>query len=138
MAEAISESKVQELQFIELVYSFQQMAMVALGKLVNPMTNQVERHLPQAKSMIDTLRMLRAKTRGNLSETEQKMLDQIILTLELNYVDEVARGAPSKGESPSMMGPNVGTRDTGGAGGADPVSKPSETPPTSEPSSKTS
>ena len=91
MVEGLSEEKANELRFIELVYYFQQLAMVALGKLVNPGTNQAERHLPQAKAMIDTLRMLKAKSKGNVSDTEQKLIDQVILNLGLNYADEAAK-----------------------------------------------
>ncbi len=101
MVEELSEAKAHELRFIELVYSFQQLAMISLGKLVNPGSNQIERHLPQAKGMIDTLRMMKAKSQGNLSDTETRLLDQVILTLELNYVDEVAKSntAPPATES---------------------------------------
>ena len=92
--EEMPEEKANELRFIELVYSFQQLAMVGLGKLVNPATNKADRHLPQAKAMIDTLRMLRAKSQGNLSETERKLIEQVILTLELNYADETSKKTP--------------------------------------------
>jgi len=78
-----------EAQFISLVYTFHQTAMFALGKMANPMTGKVERVLPQAKNAIDTLEMVAEKTKGNLSEKEDKFLKNILQELRLNYVYEV-------------------------------------------------
>ena len=46
--------------------------------------------LLQAAQHIDILRMLRAKTAGNLEEEEQKLLDSLIYDLQMRYL-EVAR-----------------------------------------------
>ncbi len=78
-----------ELLFMQLVLQNQQMAMMSMGKLKNPMTDKIERNLEFAKMSIDTLDMLAAKTKGNLSEYEERFLTQTISELKLNYVDEV-------------------------------------------------
>ena len=44
--------------------------MIFLGEMPNPITNQVEKNLKQAKFLIDTLVILRDKTKGNLSKEE--------------------------------------------------------------------
>ncbi len=96
-AAPLSEEKQHELLLVELVYSFQNMAMVALGKLPNPATNAVERNLTQARAAIDMLRMLKHKTRGQVSDLETRLLEQTVLTLQLNYADEAKKKEPEPG-----------------------------------------
>ncbi|MEK6647015.1 MAG: DUF1844 domain-containing protein [Candidatus Firestonebacteria bacterium] len=91
MQEQIDDSKIFQFLFMELVYSFQNMAIMQLGKIVNPVTSKVEKNLPQAKATIDMLRMLKEKTKNNLSPEEEKLVEQVVLNLQLNYVDEVER-----------------------------------------------
>ena len=48
--------------------------------------------------------MIAAKTKGNLSEYEDKFLNEVIKDLKLNYVDEVSKdkkAGESKSEQPS-------------------------------------
>jgi len=75
--------------FMQLVIQNQQIAMMAMGKIKNPVTDKIERNLEHAKIYIDTLDMLVAKTKGNLSEYEEKFLTETLKELKLNYVDEV-------------------------------------------------
>jgi len=75
--------------FMQLVLQNQQLAMMSMGKLKNPVSDKIERNLEFAKMSIDTLDMLVAKTKGNLSEYEEKFLTEVIKELKLNYVDEV-------------------------------------------------
>jgi hypothetical protein len=78
--------------FLQLVLGLQQAAMVALGKLMNPMTGKLERNLDAAKNTIDTLGAIEARTRGNLEADEQRVLTQVLTDLRLNYVDELKKG----------------------------------------------
>jgi hypothetical protein len=75
--------------FMQLIIQNQQIAMMAMGKIKNPVTDKIERNLEHAKVYIDTLDMLLAKTKGNLSEYEEKFLTETLKELKLNYVDEV-------------------------------------------------
>ena len=75
--------------FMQLVIQNQQIAMMAMGKIKNPVTDKIERNLEHAKIYIDSLDMLAAKTKGNLSEYEEKFLTETLKELKLNYVDEV-------------------------------------------------
>lgn len=77
--------------FMQLVMQNQQLAMMSMGKLKNPVTDKIERNLEFAKMSIDTLDMLAAKTKGNLSEYEEKFLTEVIKELKLNYVEEVSK-----------------------------------------------
>lgn len=65
--------------------------MVALGKLKNPATGNIERDLEQARQSIDMLEMLRSKTEGRLSDSERRMLDGALTELRLNYIDELKK-----------------------------------------------
>ena len=78
-----------EILFMQLVLQNQQIAMMSMGKIKNPISDKIERNLEYAKMSIDTLDMLSAKTKGNLSEYEQRFLTEVIRELKLNYVDEV-------------------------------------------------
>ena len=80
-----------EFLFQHLIAMFQTLAFQQMGKLINPITNKLERDLQQAKITIDMLQMLREKTKGNLTEAEEKLLDGVIFELQMNYVDEVER-----------------------------------------------
>lgn len=82
--------------FLQLVLGLQQAAMVALGKLMHPMSGKIERNLEAAKNTIDTLAAIEARTRGNLEPDEQRALSQVLTDLRLNYVDEVKKAAPAE------------------------------------------
>ena len=83
--------------FMQLIIQNQQIAMMAMGKIKNPVTDKVERNLEHAKIYIDTLDMLLAKTKGNLSEYEEKFLAETLKDLKLNYVDEVDKDKKKTG-----------------------------------------
>ena len=78
--------------FLQLVLGLQQAAMVALGKLMNPVTNKIERNLEAARNTIDTLGAIEVRTHGNLESDEQRVLTQVLTDLRLNYLDEVKKG----------------------------------------------
>jgi hypothetical protein len=79
--------------FLQLLLGLQQAAMVALGKLMNPMSGKIERNLEAAKNTIDTIGAIESRTRGNLEPDEQRVLTQVLTELRMNYVDEVKKGA---------------------------------------------
>jgi len=92
----IMEQNINELLFMQLVMQNQHMCMISLGKLKNPVTDKIDRNLEYAKLMIDTLDMLAAKTKGNLSEYEEKFLTEVVRELKLNYVDEINKDSQKK------------------------------------------
>jgi hypothetical protein len=92
-----------EARFLGFVSLVVNMVMQQLGKIANPMTTQVERNLDIARAWIDMLRMIQAKTKGNLTEREQRYLDTNLAGLQMNYIDEVNRGpdaAPDAAKAP--------------------------------------
>ncbi|MEZ4360236.1 MAG: DUF1844 domain-containing protein [Kofleriaceae bacterium] len=74
------------------VLSLASSAMVALGELPAPgETRAAAADLEAAKYLIDVLAMLEDKTRGNLSEAEQKVLASLIYDLRMKFVDAQRR-----------------------------------------------
>ncbi len=74
--------------FLTVVQMFQLEGMVALGKMLNPATNQITKNLDHAKYVIDILDILAEKTSGNLTDDEKKFLDHTVSTLKLNFLEE--------------------------------------------------
>jgi hypothetical protein len=93
----MTEEEMNEALFASLVMMFQGAAIQQMGKLINPMTGKVERDLEQAKLSIDILGMLEAKTKGNLTENEQRLLSHALFELRMNYLDEVNKPQPTEG-----------------------------------------
>ena len=82
--------------FLQLVLGLSQAGMVALGKLMNPMTRKLEVNLEGARDTIDTLEAIEARTRGNLESDEARVLQQALDALRMNYLDEVKKSATGK------------------------------------------
>jgi len=61
-------------------------ATIALGTVANPATNQKEEDLSQAKFLIDTLGLLKEKTKGNLNTDEVNLLENVLYELRMQYV----------------------------------------------------
>ena len=76
-----------QLDFFNYIASLGFQTMIFLGEMPNPITNQVEKNLKQAKFLIDTLVILRDKTKGNLSKEEDDLLNGSIYELQMRYVD---------------------------------------------------
>ena len=76
-----------QLDFFNYIASLGFQTMIFLGEMPNPITNKVEKNLKQAKFLIDTLVILRDKTKGNLSKEEDDLLNGSIYELQLRYVD---------------------------------------------------
>ncbi|MDD1778171.1 MAG: DUF1844 domain-containing protein [Candidatus Helarchaeota archaeon] len=63
-------------------------AAIALGEIPNPVTDRKEENLSQAKLIIDTLAMIKEKTRGNLSTEEDSLIDNVLYELRMQYVSK--------------------------------------------------
>lgn len=61
-------------------------AIAALGQMPNPSGGEMKIDKPMAKHTIDTLEMLQAKTEGNLSPEESKMIGEALHALRMTYV----------------------------------------------------
>jgi hypothetical protein len=101
--ETLTPEQQNELLFTQLILMFQGAAYQHMGKVMNPVTNKVERDLGQAKHAIDMLGMLEAKTKGNLTDNESRLVEHVLYEVRMNYVDEMnkAEGEPEEKDAPT-------------------------------------
>src|SRR5262249_13808535 len=66
-------------------------AAMHLGLIENPMGGGVSVDLESARHVIDMIAMLQQKTRGNLTSDEERLLDDVLAELRMQFV-AVSRG----------------------------------------------
>ncbi|MBU2251588.1 MAG: DUF1844 domain-containing protein [Candidatus Omnitrophica bacterium] len=62
-------------------------AMIAMGKLENPLTKKSETNFEQARFLIDTLGVIEQKTRNNLNPEEKTLLEEYLYNLRMMYIE---------------------------------------------------
>ena len=77
-----------EINFASFIFSLHTSALLHFGDFPDPISNEKNMNLPAAKQTIEILDMLKDKTRGNLDENEQKLLEGILYELKMRYVTE--------------------------------------------------
>ena len=86
-----------QIDFSTFIMSLTSSAFYHLGDIADPETGKTETNLPAVNQTIDMLTMLREKTKGNLNEEENKLLEQLIYELQMKYVAKTkSTGAPGK------------------------------------------
>lgn len=78
----------QEPDFNFFITTLALQASIALGQVPNPVTNKKEEDLSQAKFLIDTLGMLKEKTKGNLNSEESNLLENLLYELRMQYISK--------------------------------------------------
>jgi len=74
--------------FTVFLSSLGMQAMIAMGKIANPVSGKIEKNLEHARFLIDTIAVLKEKTQGNLSQEEDKFVSESLYNLRMNYVEE--------------------------------------------------
>jgi len=87
MTDKDREDKTNKVLFANLVMMLGSSAIQQLGKLINPLTGKTEISLEGAQMTIDMLSMIKEKTKGNLDKEEDRMLTDLLSSLQLNYVE---------------------------------------------------
>ena len=77
-----------EVSFSTFVFSLSSSALVHLGEIPEPSTQQMHQDLMLAKQIIDTLGMLEEKTRSNLDPDEERFIKTVLYDLRLRYVQK--------------------------------------------------
>lgn len=75
--------------FAQMVMQSSSMALVLMGRAPNPVTGKTEQDLDASRMFIEQLEMLEAKTRGNLTDEEQRLLKQNLMTVRMAFVGAV-------------------------------------------------
>lgn len=83
-----------EASFGNIVAWIAAQALVCLGEAEDPVTKKKEPDLAQARYLVDTLMVLKQKSKGNLSPDEEKQLEAILYDIQMAFVRvaEQARG----------------------------------------------
>lgn len=90
-------SQLPEPSVAELIQMIIIQASIGLGGFQDPQTNQrIPPNLPTAKHYVDLLELFGAKTKGNLDENEQALLESTLHELRLAFVQ--AAGAQPQEE----------------------------------------
>ena len=87
--------------FLQLLLGLQQSGMMALGKLMNPLTRKIDKNLEAARDTIDTLAAIETRSQGNLEPDEARVLQQVLTELRMNYLDEVKKAGSKDADQPS-------------------------------------
>ena len=87
--------------FAHLLMQQTNMALLLLGKMKHPETGETTKDLESARIFIDTLEMLEAKTKGNLSSEENRLLKQALMSVRMSYVEAVESEGQTTAPSPS-------------------------------------
>ncbi len=83
-----------EASFSGLVQTLAMQAMVGLGGFAGADGRPLPPNPDLAKFHIDLLDVLEAKTKGNLTPEEKKLLDGVLHELRMTYVQVVSGGTP--------------------------------------------
>jgi len=93
-ATELEEPALAEPNFAVFLSSLSMQAMMALGELPVPGTDQRHEDLDQARYLIDTLGLLQEKTRGNLTAEESQVLENALYELRLRYAQKLQPPMP--------------------------------------------
>jgi hypothetical protein len=80
-----------EITFGTFIVGLSTQALMHLGEIADPHSNQAATDLPAAQQLIDIIAMLQEKTRGNVDRDEQEMLEAILFELRMKYVERARR-----------------------------------------------
>jgi Domain of unknown function (DUF1844) len=91
-----SQAPEEPVSFSSFLLGLSTQALLHLGEIEDPASGRVERDLAAAKHVIDILGILKEKTRGNLEQPEEQLLDAALYDLRMGYV-ELVRGPAREG-----------------------------------------
>ena len=80
------EEMMEQTLFTEFLMSIASSAFIYLGLVEHPATGRRQVDLGAAKESIDMLDMLREKTRGNLTAGEEKLFEELLADLKMQFV----------------------------------------------------
>ena len=95
-ARNLSRDEMMSALFANMVFQNTNMALMMMGRVPNPSSNEKLFDLEAARMFIDQLEMIEVKTKGNLIPDEQKLLQQSLTHLRMAFVEAVEKGAPQE------------------------------------------
>ena len=77
------------INFSTFIISLSTQALMHLGEMSNPVTGKLEKDVAVARQTIDIIGMLGEKSKGNLDETEEQLVREVLYNLRMRYVEAV-------------------------------------------------
>ncbi len=82
------------INFLSFIYSMGSSALMFLGEPVGEGAAGQPPNLAHAQEIIDILTMLEAKTKGNLTTDEATLLEEMLYTLRIKFVEKAGAKKP--------------------------------------------
>jgi hypothetical protein len=79
----------EQIDFSSFVVSLATQTLVMLGEMPHPETRLTVTNLDAAKQTIDIIALIKEKTKGNLSKQEENLIQEILTSLRLAFVNKV-------------------------------------------------
>lgn len=79
------------IEFTTFVLGLASTTLIHLGATPNPETGKAQVDLMLARETLDLISLLHEKTRGNLTEDEQRVLENVLADLRLRFVEASRR-----------------------------------------------
>lgn len=86
-----------QINFSSFLFSLGSSAFIALGEEENPFTGKKSINLSQAQESIDLLNILQEKTQGNLSKEEESLLNNLLFSVRMKYIELAGKPDSPKG-----------------------------------------
>lgn len=80
-----------EVTFAGFLLSLNTTALFHLGEITHPETGEKVVDLEMVKHTIDTITIIRDKTKGNLEKDEEELISNILYDLKLRYVNATSK-----------------------------------------------
>lgn len=75
-----------EINFSSFLLSLSSSTLLHLGEIADPQSGEKKKDLALAKQSIDIITILKDKTKGNLTEEEEKLLEHLLYDLRMRFV----------------------------------------------------
>lgn len=75
-----------EVNFSSFLLSLSSSILLHLGEIADPQSGEKKKDLALAKQTIDIITLLKDKTKGNLTEEEQNLLEHLLYDLRMRFV----------------------------------------------------
>lgn len=79
-------SEAPPVDFSSFLISLATTTLVHLGEIPDPATGETSENLEAGKQMIDIISVLKEKTKGNLDEDENRLLEELLYELRMKYL----------------------------------------------------
>lgn len=75
-----------EISLSSFLLSISSSALLHLGEIADPQSGEKKKDLALAKQSVDIIALLKEKTKGNLTEEEEKLLEHLLYDLRIRFV----------------------------------------------------